>query len=128
MLQQRHVHAIVPAADVARARAYWEGTLGFTATTILPTAVVYQCLDSWFVLSRSSGAGTSRATALAFLSDDLEADVATLKGRGVVFEEYDSPTLTTVDSIAQLAGVRAAWFKDSEGNIVGLVQFAQPPL
>ncbi|MFI5262663.1 MAG: VOC family protein [Candidatus Limnocylindrales bacterium] len=113
---------------MARARAYWEGTLGFRPTTILPTAVVYQCLDSWFVISRSGSAGTNQATALAFMSDDLEAEVAELKRRGVVFEEYDYPTLKTVDSIAQLAGLRAAWFKDTEGNIIGVVQFEQPPV
>jgi len=128
VLQRLHVHPIVPAADVERARAYWEGILGFRPTTVLPTAVIYECLDSWFAISRSSGAGTSQATALAFMSEDLEADVADLKGRGVTFEEYDYPTLRTVDSIAQMAGFRAAWFKDSEGNIVGLVQFAEPPV
>ena len=54
--------------------------------------------------------------------DDIEKVVAELKDRGVVFEEYDFPGLKTVDSIADTGPIRAAWFKDSEGNIIGVVQ------
>jgi catechol 2,3-dioxygenase-like lactoylglutathione lyase family enzyme len=128
MLQERHIHAVVPAADLDRARTYWEGTVGLKPTTIRSNFVIYQCLDSWFALSKSGGAGTAQSTAAAFMSHDLAADVAELKGRGVVFEEYDYPTLKTVDSIADTGTFHAAWFRDSEGNIIGLVQFAEPPL
>jgi predicted enzyme related to lactoylglutathione lyase len=54
--------------------------------------------------------------------EDLEAEVAELKARGMVFEEYRSGQLQTVDGIATTQGGRAAWFKDSEGNILGLAQ------
>jgi len=128
VLQQRHIHAIVPAADMDRARAYWEGTVGLTPTTVRSNFVIYQCLDSWFALSRSGGAGTAKSTTAAFMSQDLAADVADLKARGVVFEEYDYPTLKTTDSVADMGTFHAAWFRDSEGNIIGLVQFAEPPL
>jgi hypothetical protein len=56
--------------------------------------------------------------------DDIEVVVADLRAKGVVFEEYDLPGLKTVGGIAETAGDRAAWFKDSEGNILGLVQLA----
>jgi hypothetical protein len=62
---------------------------------------------------------------MGFSTDDIEGDVAALKRSGVVFEEYDFPTLKTVDGIATRGDVRSAWFKDSEGNILALVQF--PP-
>jgi len=55
--------------------------------------------------------------------DDIAAEVAELKNRGVVFEEYDLPGLKTVHSVADTPPVRAAWFKDTEGNLLGLVQF-----
>jgi hypothetical protein len=55
-------------------------------------------------------------------TDDIEQEVAALKARGVVFEEYDTPNLKTVAGIATAGPIRAAWFKDSEGNLLGLVQ------
>jgi hypothetical protein len=61
---------------------------------------------------------------MGITTPDIEADVAELKGRGVVFEEYDYPTLKTVGSIAQTGPNRAAWFKDSEGNLIGIIEFA----
>jgi hypothetical protein len=54
--------------------------------------------------------------------DDVEAAVAELRGRGVVFEEYDLPGFKTVDGIAEIAGEKGAWFKDSEGNLLAIGQ------
>ncbi|HMJ79798.1 MAG TPA: VOC family protein [Candidatus Dormibacteraeota bacterium] len=122
-LQDRIVRAVIPAADLDRARAFWEGKLGFVPTRVLETGIFYDCADSSLVLSRSSGAGTSQATVAAFVSDDLEADVAALKSMGITFEEYDYPTLKTVGSMAWVGPVHAAWFKDSEGNIIGIAQY-----
>jgi hypothetical protein len=62
---------------------------------------------------------------MGFSTSDIESEVRDLKARGVVFEEYDFPTLKTVDSIATAGPVRSAWFRDSEGNIVGVVQLAE---
>jgi hypothetical protein len=54
--------------------------------------------------------------------DDLDAEVAALRGRGVTFEEYDGPELTTVAGIARTPAGKGAWFKDSEGNLLTLIQ------
>jgi hypothetical protein len=62
---------------------------------------------------------------MGFVTDDIEAEVAELKGRGVVFEEYDFPGLKTENSIAQTGDALAAWFKDSEDNTIGILQL--PP-
>jgi hypothetical protein len=59
---------------------------------------------------------------IALSSDDIEREVAELKRRGVVFEEYDMPGLKTVNSIATGGGAKTAWFKDSEGNIPAVSQ------
>ena len=60
--------------------------------------------------------------------EDLAAEVAELRGRGVVFEEYDQPGLRTVDGIATTPVGRAAWFKDSEGNVLTMTSSARPSL
>jgi len=70
----------------------------------------------------SAGAGTSKASAAFWSVDDVEREVADLKRRGVVFEEYDMPGLKTKDSIATGGGAKTAWFKDSEGNILAVSQ------
>jgi hypothetical protein len=59
---------------------------------------------------------------MGFTTPDIDAEVRDLKARGVVFEDYDFPTLKTVDSIATNGPTRSAWFRDSEGNIIGIVQ------
>ena len=58
-------------------------------------------------------------------TDDIESSVSELKGRGVVFEEYDMPGFTTVNSIAAIGPSYAAWFKDSEGNILSIAQMLE---
>jgi hypothetical protein len=62
---------------------------------------------------------------MGFATPNVEAEVRELKARGVVFEEYDYPTLKTVDSIATVGPTRSAWFRDSEGNILGIVQLPE---
>jgi hypothetical protein len=59
---------------------------------------------------------------MAFMADDIDALVTDLKSRGVRFEEYNSPSLRTVDGVADIGYARAAWFKDSEGNLLGIGQ------
>jgi hypothetical protein len=70
----------------------------------------------------SPGAGTSKASTAFWAVDDVAAEVAELKARGVVFEEYDRPGIKTVNSIATGGGAKTAWFKDSEGNILAVSQ------
>jgi len=126
MLGQRSVHTTLPAADLARARAWYEGKLGFTPIAELPGGLMYEAAEGTrFVVYPSANAGQAPQTCMGFATDDIEGDVRDLKEKGVVFEEYDYPTLKTVGSIAETGPVRSAWFRDSEGNILGLVQF--PP-
>jgi hypothetical protein len=82
-------------------------------------------------LFASSGRPSGNHTQLGWEVEDIEATVADLRARGVVFEEYDLPGLKTVDGIAQVEGnypsrggrgERAAWFRDSEGNLLGIGQ------
>jgi catechol 2,3-dioxygenase-like lactoylglutathione lyase family enzyme len=113
----------IPAADVLRARTFYEGLLGLKVRETYAGGVVYECgKGSWVFLYPTPNAGTNRASTAFWSVDDVEAEVAELKTRGVVFEEYDSPGIKTVNSIATAGGAKTAWFKDSEGNILAISQ------
>ena len=125
MLKNHPIVPYIPAADVARARRFYEQKVGLTAREEVAGGVVYECGNgSWIFLYPSGGAGTSQASQAFWQVDDLAAEVADLRKRGVVFEEYDLPGLKTVNGIATGGGTKAAWFKDTEGNIIALIQAA----
>lgn len=124
MLRDRRVHTTIPTSDLDRARAFYEGVLGFVPFRVLPFAVLYDAGEgSLFAVSISSGRASGTHTQMAITTPDIEADVADLRVRGVTFEEYDLPNLRTVDGVAEMGPVRAAWFKDPEGNLFGLLEF-----
>jgi catechol 2,3-dioxygenase-like lactoylglutathione lyase family enzyme len=125
MLAERRAHATLPVADLDAAKAFWGDRLGFEAIEDNPVAVMYRGGDdSVFVVTLSSGRATGAHTQIGFTTPDIEGDVADLKARGVTLEEYDVPGLRTADSIATTGAGRAAWFKDPDGNLVGLIEFA----
>jgi catechol 2,3-dioxygenase-like lactoylglutathione lyase family enzyme len=127
MLAERRVHVTLPVADLDRARAFYEGKLGFRPYNVQPTAVLYRAgADTYFAVSKGTATSTGAHTQMAFTTHDLEAEVADARARGIVFEEYDFPGFMTVDGIAPVGPNRAAWFKDSEGNLIGIIQFADP--
>jgi hypothetical protein len=76
-------------------------------------------------MSQTPNEGTSTASQAFWQVDDIEHEVAELRSRGVKFEEYDTPQMRTKNGIAEPGNVRAAWFKDTEGNTMALIQTAQ---
>lgn len=131
MLDTSDVATRLPAQDLERARAFYAEKLGLLPVEERPGGLRYRCGNGFFALFASSGAPSGDHTQMGWEVDDLEATVAELGRRGVVFEEYDLPGLTTVDGIAEVAGnypsrggvgEKAAWFRDSEGNLLGLGQ------
>ena len=123
MLKNFPIVPYIPATNVARARKFYEEKVGLVPREEVAGGVVYECGDrSWIFLYPSGGAGTSKASQAFWQVDDVEAEVAELRSRGVVFEEYDMPGLKTVNGIATAGGTKAAWFTDSEGNIMALIQ------
>ena len=113
----------IPVANVARARTFYEEKIGLVAKEEYAGGVVYECGDgSWVFMYPSAGAGTSRASTAFWAVDDVVAEVAALRKKGVVFEEYDMPGLKTVNGIATGGGAKTAWFKDTEGNILAISQ------
>jgi len=124
MLKDFPIIPYIPATDIQRARDFYEQKVGLVAKEEAAGGVVYECAGgSWIFLYQSSGAGTSQASQAFWQVQDIEREVAELKSRGVVFQEYDRPGgLKTVNGISVGGGAKAAWFKDSEGNIMALIQ------
>jgi catechol 2,3-dioxygenase-like lactoylglutathione lyase family enzyme len=128
MLQAARIAARIPAQDLERARSFYAEKLGLEPVEERPGGLLYRGAGGEFALFQSAGASPGTFTQLAFEVDDIEATVAELSERGVVFEEVDVPGLKTVDGIAEVAGnypskgsgERAAWFRDSEGNMLGI--------
>ena len=114
--------ATLPARDLARAKSFYSERLGLDAVSEDATGVHFVVGGTRFRLFRSGGAASGSHTQLALTVDDVVAQVKALRERGLTFEEYDYPDLKTVDGIADLGYARAAWFRDSEGNLLGVAQ------
>lgn len=123
MLQKSPMYAYIPAKDLARARRFYEEKVGLKPKQEIAGGVTYEFAGGTACfLYPTPNAGTSRASQAFWQVDNVEREVAELKSRGVTFEEYDVPGMKTVNGIATGDGEKAAWFKDSEGNIMALVQ------
>jgi catechol 2,3-dioxygenase-like lactoylglutathione lyase family enzyme len=127
-LRDSAVATRLPAQDLERARQFYAEKLGLEPVEERPGGLLYECGSGVFALFQSSGRPSGEHTQMAFTVDDIESLVHELRGRGVAFEEIDAPGLRTVEGIAEVegnypskgVGERAAWFRDSEGNLLGL--------
>ena len=121
MLKDFRVFTTLPVTDFARARAFYKEKLGLTPTEV--DGDIFECGGGTGFVISSMGSKPGGHTQMSFeAKGDLAAVVKQLKSKGVVFEEYDYPTLKTVDSIAERPDFKGAWFKDSEGNMIGIGQ------
>jgi predicted enzyme related to lactoylglutathione lyase len=125
MLQKSPMFAYLPVKDLERARRFYEQKLGFKPKSELGGGVIYEfAKGTACFMYPTPNAGTSQASQAFWQVEDVEREVAELKSKGVVFEEYDMPGLKTKNSIATGGGAKSAWFKDTEGNILAIVQDA----
>lgn len=122
MLSDFPIAPAIPISDVARARKFYEEVLGFEATEVIEEIgeIAYQSGGVTFFIYATGSAGTNQATAAAWRVSGLDGIMEDLRSRGVVFEEYDFPGLKTEKGVATIPNGRAAWFKDTEGNILAL--------
>jgi predicted enzyme related to lactoylglutathione lyase len=122
MLQDAPIYAYIPAKDVTRARSFYEQKLGLTPSDVSESGVVYECAGrTGCFLYPTPNAGTSQASQAFWQVDDIEREMGELNARGVVFEAYDMPGQQS-NGIVTAGGAKAAWFKDSEGNILAVIQ------
>jgi predicted enzyme related to lactoylglutathione lyase len=121
MLSDSKVEANIPASDLDRARAFYAEKLGLAPTAEFGgEALTFRTAGgTTFNVYRTDYAGQAGHTIAQWHVADIEAEVRDLKAKGVTFEVYDMPGVQWDDEIADLPGMgRAAWFKDSEGNIM----------
>ncbi|MFE4470800.1 VOC family protein [Leifsonia sp. NPDC056824] len=125
MLTTTRISAVLSSTDLARSQEFYEQRVGLTLSPeTIPNHLVFESPDGSTVLVYGRpGGNKADHTQVRFWSKDIDSDVQELASRGVVFEEYDFPTLKTVGHIATTAGVgRSAWFKDPDGNILAVYQ------
>lgn len=123
MLQNNRIYAYIPVTNLDRARQFYEEKLGFKPVRADSRGVMYEFAGGTACfMYPTPNAGTSKASQAFWEVKDIEKEVSELKGRGVKFEEYDMPGLETKDGIATGGGAKSAWFKDTEGNIMAVVQ------
>jgi predicted enzyme related to lactoylglutathione lyase len=123
MLQRFPLYAYIPVKDLARARQFYEQKVGLKPKEERVGGVVYEFADHTLCfMYPTPNAGSSTASQAFWQVDDVEHEVAELKRRGVKFEEYHTPQIETRGGIASPGDTKAAWFKDSEGNIMALIQ------
>ena len=121
MLTDHRAYATIPAADLNRAKAWYRDKLGLTPASEGDMGCVYKVGGGTsFLLYPTANAGQAPNTLMSFATDDVAAEVKDLRASGVVFEDYDFPGLKTEDGVATMGAFHAAWFKDSEGNILAL--------
>jgi catechol 2,3-dioxygenase-like lactoylglutathione lyase family enzyme len=124
MLRDSSIFAYFPASNLDRARRFYEQTLGFVPKSVNEGGVTYEFGGGTAAfLYLTANAGTSKASQAFWSVEDVDREIAELKRRGVVFERYDDlPGERSPEGAVIAGGAKAAWFKDSEGNILAIVQ------
>jgi catechol 2,3-dioxygenase-like lactoylglutathione lyase family enzyme len=120
MLKDKASSAIVAVRDLARARTFYEATLGLELTSDPDEDVlVFRTGPTALCVYVSEFAGTNRANAVVWgVGNEVEAIVAELAAKGVTFEHYDMPGVSFADGVHRAGDFRMVWFKDPDGNIL----------
>lgn len=122
MLKDHASSAIVAVGDIARARKFYEQTLGLELAEVEGDGpLVFRTGKTFLVVYPSEFAGTNQANAVAWgVGDEIETIAADLKAKGVTFERYDMEGATYADGVHRMGDFRMVWFKDPDGNILHL--------
>ena len=123
MLGQSAATPMIAVKDIDRARRFYEETLGLSAREAMGGEILEVTTgDTLINVYRSEFAGTNKATALTFDVDDIAAEVRELKDKGIFFEQYEMPGMERQGDIYVAEGVKTAWFRDPDGNILSLFE------
>ncbi|MEU4066085.1 VOC family protein [Streptomyces wedmorensis] len=122
MLSDSPIAAIIPVNDMARAKRFYSETLGLPLTRETAEDTRYECGGTVIGLYETPYGGKAEHTLASWKVADLDAEMSTLRSKGVTFEDYDLPGIKTVDGVVESDTMRGAWFKDSEGNILCVVE------
>src|SRR6476659_2708201 len=123
MIGKSDATPMVAVSDINRARRFYEDKLGLkTKGEMEGELLTMESGDTLINVYRSEFAGTNKATALTFGVDDVEKEVSELKGKGIFFEHYELPGLERRGDLYVAEGMKTAWFKDPDGNILSLIE------
>ena len=115
------VTCLLPVKDLARARRFYEEQLRMQPLGLKADGkFVYRCGGAEIALFPKAEGTKAEHTALSFKVNDIRAAIRDLQSRGVTFADYDYPGLKTVEHVCVLGSEKAAWFQDTEGNILCL--------
>ncbi len=120
MLCDAMVHPTIMVSDMARARAFYEDHLGLEVVREAGPYLFLRAGAGQIALVARGSVVPAQTTICAFEVGDLPATLSRLRERGVVFEEYDTPNLRTIDGIAKVGPFQAAWMRDPDGNYLGV--------
>jgi len=115
-------HAVLPAADLGRVRGFYHDKLGMDPTEERAGTLVYGDGPSAFEVYETENAGTAQNTQMGWVTDDLDSEMTRLRASGVEFLEFELPDMKTDHGVVVDGDMRAAWFKDTEGNILCLTE------
>jgi catechol 2,3-dioxygenase-like lactoylglutathione lyase family enzyme len=129
-LAHARVETRIPTKDLARAKRWYAEKLGLRPNEERDGGLRYECAAGVFCLFESTGFSDGSFTQMAFNVDDIETEVTELRRRGVMFEDYGIPGLEMSNNIVDIPdnypskgrAERGAWFRDSEGNLLGIGQ------
>jgi len=121
MLSDNNAIATVGVKNLEQAKEFYERTLGLTKIMENDEVLAFKSGTSTLFVYRSPYAGTNKATAVTFVTEEVDDLVRILRGRGVSFEHYDLPKMTRQGDLHVAGSMRTAWFKDPDGNIFTLV-------
>jgi catechol 2,3-dioxygenase-like lactoylglutathione lyase family enzyme len=120
------VYGKLPAQNVARARAFYADKLGLQPYKEHADHLYFEVGRTTFIIFPSTGAPSGTHDQLGFIVDDVESTVARLQSKGVTFETFPGPHGATMKKgIMDRGSMKAAWFKDSEGNLISIAEFSQ---
>jgi predicted enzyme related to lactoylglutathione lyase len=123
MLSNKAVVTTLPAVDLQRARKFYEEKLGLgSPISSTDSDVTYEAGQGSKIYLYKRAQTKADHTSFSFVVDDIEKEIKELKEKGVEFEKFDMPGAEMVDNIISQNGVKTAWFKDSEGNILALTE------
>ena len=123
MLSDCRVSAALPVSDLARARSFYVDTLGLTPDKESEDVLAFRCAEGTdFGVFVSQGRPSGTHTQVTFFCQNVDAEAADLRARGVKLEEFDMPGATVKDGVYDMNGQRGAWFRDPEGNLLQLLQ------
>lgn len=126
MLKDSAIIAVLPAKDINRAKDFYRDKLGMEPSgSMEEDSLLYTCgKGTGFLVYQTDNAGSAKNTQMGWEVDNLAREMEELRGRGVVFEDYDQPGLKTENGVFETSWGRGAWFLDSEGNILSITQRA----